>query len=76
MRKAIVEVKEVHNVPIEVEYPEGSTVAEIVVLATEKYADCAEDVGEPEYNHTLSSDVWTIRDAETDVHIDDSTRDK
>lgn len=67
MKKFIVELKEVHSVPVEVECPDGATKEEILEAAARHFDEYGFD--EIEYSHTLDRDTWTVRDAETGKHL-------
>ena len=67
MQRFIVELKEVHSVPVEVECPDGATKEEILELAAKKFEENGSDA--IEYSHTLGRDVWTVRDAESGDYL-------
>ena len=67
MQRFIVELKEVHSVPVEVECPDGATKDEILELAAKKFEENGSDT--IEYSHTLGRDAWTVRDAESGDYL-------
>ena len=58
--KYCVEIAEVHYSRLEVELPEGTPRAEIVVAANKKLEEDGTDEY-LEYSHTLDDDVWKVR---------------
>ena len=67
MRKVVVELKEVHSVPVEVECPDSATKDEILELAAKHFDESGSDT--IEYSHTLGRDAWTVRDAESGDYL-------
>ena len=67
MRKVVVELKEVHSVPVEVECPDGATKEEMLELAAKRFEENGSDT--IEYSHTLGREVWTVRDAESGEYL-------
>ena len=67
MRKVVVELKEVHSVPVEVECPDGATQEEMLELAAKRFEENGSDT--IEYSHTLGREVWTVRDAESGEYL-------
>ena len=59
-KKFIVEVKEVWTLAVEVELPATATKEQILDAANDKIEEG--DTGESEYDYTLDSDEWTVRD--------------
>ena len=67
MRKIVVEIKEVHSVPVEIECPDGATKEEMLELAAKHFDEHGSDT--IEYSHTLDRDAWTVRDAESGDYL-------
>ena len=67
MRKVVLELKEVHSVPVEVECPDGATKEEMLELAAKRFEENGSDT--IEYSHTLGREVWTVRDAESGEYL-------
>ena len=62
MKKVQVDVKEIWDHTITVEVPDDATRQEIIAAA-EEIMETSGD-GETEYNRTMDSDMWTVRDGD------------
>ncbi len=67
MRRFVIEIKEVHSVPVEIECPDGATKDEILELAAKHFEEHGSDA--IEYSHTLGKEMWTVRDAESGEYL-------
>ena len=67
MRRVVVEIKEVHSVPVEIECADGATREEMLELAAKHFEEHGSDA--IEYSHTLGRDAWTVKDAESGDYL-------